>query len=71
MGAFRHAQLEPDRSTPCSKYYALKLHWSRSWLKPKKIEITHCPTKAQTSNFMTKLLRLPMFKTFSLLLMGW
>ena len=27
MGALRLAQLEPGRTTPRSKFYALKLHW--------------------------------------------
>ena len=34
MGALLLAQLEPGQNTPCSKFYALKLHWFRSWLEP-------------------------------------
>ena len=40
-------QLEPGCNTPCSKFYSFKLHWFRSSLKPKCIEIIHCPTKAK------------------------
>ena len=35
MGTLWLSQLEPGRNTPCSKFYALKLHWFCSWLKPK------------------------------------
>ena len=71
MGALRLAQLEPGRITPCSKFYALKLHWFRSWLKPKNIEIIHCPTQAQKANFLTKALGPTAFKACRLLSMGW
>jgi hypothetical protein len=47
MGALKLSHLEPGRNTPHSKFYALKLHWFRSWLKPKEIEIIYCPTKDQ------------------------
>ena len=33
MGALRLAQLEPDRKTPRSNFYAQKLPWFRYWLK--------------------------------------
>ena len=71
MGALRLAQLEPGRNTPCSKFYALKLHWFRSWLKPKSIEIIHCPTHAQKADFLTKPLGPTMFKACRILSMGW
>jgi hypothetical protein len=32
MGALKLAKLEPGRNTPRSKFYAIKLHWFRSWL---------------------------------------
>ena len=71
MGALRLAQLEPGRNTPRSKFYALKLHWFRSWLKPKAIEIVHCPTKDQKADFLTKPLGPTLFKACRLLSMGW
>jgi E3 ubiquitin-protein ligase DOA10 len=36
--ALRLADMEPGRQTPRSKFYAIKFHWFRSWLKPKNIE---------------------------------
>jgi hypothetical protein len=71
MGALRLAQLEPGRNTPRSKFYALKLHWFRSWLKPKEIEIVHCPTKDQKADYLTKPLGPTMFEACRLLSMGW
>ena len=71
MGALRLAQLKPGRNTPCSKFYALKLHWFCSWLKPKAIEIVHCPTKDQKADFLTKPLGPTLFKACRLLSMGW
>jgi hypothetical protein len=71
MGALRLAQLEPGRNTPRSKFYALKLHWFRSWLKPKEIEIIHCPTKDQKADYLTKPLGPTMFEACRLLSMGW
>ena len=71
MGALRLAQIEPGRNIPCSKFYALKLHWCWSWLKPKAIEIVHCPTKDQKADFLTKPLGPTLFKACRLLSMGW
>ena len=71
MGALRLAQLEPGRNTPHSKFYALKLYWFCSWLKPKAIEIVHCPTKDQKADFLTKPLGPTLFKACRLLSMGW
>ena len=71
MGALRLAQLEPGRNTPRSKFYALKLHWFCSWLKPKFIEIINCPTHDQKADFLTKSLGPTMFKACRILSMGW
>jgi hypothetical protein len=71
MGALKLAHLEPGRNTPRSKFYALKLHWFRSWLKPKEIEIIHCPTKDQKADFLTKPLGPTLFEACRLLSMGW
>ena len=38
MGALQLAQLKPGCNTPRSKFYALKIHWFCSWLKPKCIK---------------------------------
>jgi hypothetical protein len=71
MGALRLAQLEPGQHTPRSKFYALKLHWFRSWLKPRAIEIIHCPTKDQKADFLTKPLGPTLFEACRFLSMGW
>jgi hypothetical protein len=71
MGALKLANLEPGRNTPRSKFYALKLHWFRSWLKPKEIEIIHCPTKDQKADFLTKPLGPTLFEACRFLSMGW
>jgi hypothetical protein len=71
MGALRLSKLEPGRNTPRSKFYALKLHWFRSWLIPREIEIVHCATKDQKADYLTKPLGPTMFKACRLLSMGW
>jgi len=71
MGALKLAHLEPGQNTPRSKFYALKLHWFRSWLKPKQIEIIHCPTKDQKADFLTKPLARTAFEACRFLSMGW
>jgi hypothetical protein len=71
MGALRLAQLEPGQHTPRSKFYALKLHWFRSWLTPREIEIKHCPTADQKADYLTKPLGPTLFEACRLLSMGW
>jgi hypothetical protein len=71
MGALRLAHLEPGQNTPRSKFYALKLHWFRSWLKPRQIEIVHCSTKDQKADYLTKALGPTLFEACRLLSMGW
>jgi len=38
-GALTLAKMEPGRTTPRSKFYAVKYHWFPSHLKPNFIEI--------------------------------
>lgn len=72
LGALTLANLEPGRDTPRSKFYALKLHWFRSWLEPNKIEITYCPTKDQKADYyLTKPLTPLPFGECRRLSMGW
>ena len=71
MGALRLAKLEPGQHTPRSKFYALKLHWFRSWLKPREIEIIHCPTADQKADYLTKPLGPTLFEACRFLSMGW
>jgi hypothetical protein len=71
IGALTLAKLEPGRHTPRSKFYALRLHWFRSWLKPREIEIIHVNTKDQKANYLTKPLTSQLFKNCRKLSMGW
>jgi hypothetical protein len=54
QGAIILANLEPGRHTPRSKFYALRLHWFRSWLKPNQIEIIFISTKLQKVDYLTR-----------------
>ena len=77
LGALKLANLEPGRHTPRSKFYGLKLHWFRSWLKPNafhnidKINIVHCSTEQQKADILTKALVPIKFKACRKLSMGW
>jgi hypothetical protein len=71
LGALTLANLEPGRHTPRSKFYALRLHWFRSWLKPRQIELIHCPTLDQKADFLTKALPAAHFENNRFLSMGW
>ena len=54
-----------------SKFYALKYHWFRSWLKPKEIELQYIDTKEQKANIFTKLLATNDFLHDRKLTCGW
>jgi hypothetical protein len=71
IGALTLAQLEPGRHTPRSKFYALRLHWFRSWLKPREIDIVHISTKDQKADYLTKPLTSQLFQRCRILSMGW
>jgi hypothetical protein len=71
QGALILANLEPGRHTPRSKHYALRLHWFRSWLIPKSIEIQFISTHLQKADYLTKPLNPIQFKNNRRLSMGW
>jgi hypothetical protein len=71
QGAIILANLEPGRHTPRSKFYALRLHWFRSWLKPNEIEIIFISTKLQKADYLTKPLQSMPFAVNRKLSMGW
>ena len=48
------ALLPAGQMTPRSKFYAIKMHWFRSWLKPNKIELQYISTKLQKADMFTK-----------------
>ena len=71
QGALILANLEDGRFTPRSKFYAIKLHWFRSWLKPKEIEVQFIGTLLQRADFLTKPLSPITFQRNLSLSMGW
>ena len=71
QGALRLAQMEPGRNTPRSKFYAIKHHWFRSWLKPKEIELQYIESKKQKADILTKSLGMADFEANRCLSCGW
>ena len=73
QGALKLANLEEGRSTPRSKFYALRLHWFRSWLhRPSKdISIDFIDTSKQKADMLTKALPPAHFESNRKLSMGW
>ena len=71
IGALTLAKLEPGRNTPRSKFYALRLHWFRSWSVPNKIQVIYCNTKDRKADYLTKALTPAPFEACRLLSMGW
>ena len=71
QGALILAKLEPGRHTVRSKFYALRLHWFRSWIIPNDIEIQFIASLDQKADFLTKALSPRVFKANRKLSMGW
>ena len=71
QGALKLAKLEPNRHTPRSKFYALKLHWFQSWLEANKIDLVFCPTEEQIADILTKSPATSVFRNCRQMLMGW
>jgi hypothetical protein len=71
QGCQKLAILEPGRTTPRSKFYAIKYHWFRQWLKPREIEIEYIKTKEQKADILTKSLATADFEANRLLSHGW
>lgn len=71
MGALRLAGMEPGRNTPRSKFYAIKMHWFRSWLKPRVVELKYIESKQQKADMFTKSLPVLDFETNRKLSCGW
>lgn len=70
-GALTLANMEAGRITPRSKFYAIKLHWFRSKLKPNNMVVVKVETTKQKADILTKGLRKIKFKENRLLLCGW
>ena len=71
QGALTLAKLEPGRTTMRSKFYALRLHWFRSWIHRNKIEIVFIETQQQKADFLTKAPAAVTFRHNRKLTMGW
>ena len=71
MGALTLAKLEPGRSTPRSKFYAIKMHWFRSHLKPREIELEYIESSQQKADIFTKALTTAEFLRARKLTCGW
>jgi hypothetical protein len=71
QGALILANLEEGRHTPRSKFYALRLHWFRSWVAAKQIKIVFVDTLRQKADFLTKAMSPGPFERNRKLSMGW
>jgi hypothetical protein len=71
FGTLTLARMEPGRTTPRSKHYAVKIHWFRSKLKPNKIIVVKIDTSLQRADILTKGLRIKQFQSIRQLLCGW
>ena len=73
QGALKLANLEEGRSTPRSKFYALRLHWFRSWLhRPSKdISIDFIGASRQKAGMLAKALPPARSEPSRKLSMGW
>ena len=70
-GALALAKLEPGRSTPRSKHYAVKYHWFREHIKDRGIILQKVDTKSQLADIFTKGLGKIAFRALRELLCGW
>ena len=66
-------RLEPPRMTPRSKYYAIKYHWFREYVKTDEYEIglNKIGTDDQLADILTKSLPKLKFQRMRKMLMGW
>ena len=71
FGALTLARMEPGRTTPRSKHYAVKIHWFRSKLIPNRIVVSKIDTSLQRADILTKGLRIKQFQSIRQLLCGW
>ena len=72
-GALALANMEPGRSTPRSKHYAIKMHWFRSYLhkNPTLVAVEKIGSDEQRADILTKGLRVVKFREIRKLLCGW
>ena len=71
VGALALGKLEPRRMTPRSKHYAIKYHWFRKHIGPRRIQLVHISSDDQLGNLFTKGLSRVKFARLRKKLMGW
>jgi hypothetical protein len=71
VGALTLGKLEPRRMTPRSKHYAIKYHWFREQIEPRKIKLVKIATKDQLGDMFTKGLGSVPFSYLRSKIMGW
>ncbi len=71
VGTLILGQLEPRQMTPRSKHYAVKYHWFRKHLAPRKIQLVKIATNNQLGDLFTKGLNKVSFENLRKMLMGW
>jgi hypothetical protein len=70
-GALTLGKLEPRRMTPRSKHYAIKYHWFREQIGPRRIDLVKISSEDQLGDLFTKGLDRIIFTRLRKKLMGW
>ena len=70
-GALALRKLEPRRMTPRSKHYAIKYHWFREHIGPRRIQLVNISSDDQLGDLFTKGLSRVKFARLGKKLMGW
>jgi hypothetical protein len=71
VGALALGKLEPRRMTPRSKHYAIKYHWFREHIGPRRVQLVHISSNDQLGDLFTKGLSGVKFARLRKKLMGW
>jgi hypothetical protein len=71
VGALALGKLEPRRMTPRSKHYAIKYHWFREHIGPRRVQLVHISSNDQLGDLFTKGLSGIKFARLRKKLMGW
>ena len=70
-GFLKLANSPLTKTTPQSKFYAVKYHWFREQLEPNNIEILPISTEQQLGDIYTKGLGIKEFESKRKMIMGW
>ena len=70
-GALTLGKLEPCCMTLRSKHYAIKYHWFRTQIGPRRVQLTKICTAEQLGDIFTKGLGRVAFQRLRAKLMGW